>query len=114
VGIFSFKGRTDGWGFFLSGLWLWAAVLFWAIVHGVVAAILQDNSQGGPTTMISGNGFIATLPFVVWIYVAGLVRRLHDIGASAWWLLLCLPLLPISSLFLLFASGQKEENRFGA
>lgn len=43
------------------------------------------------------------------------VRRLHDTGRSAWWLLwLLLPVLgPLLLLLLLAIDGQRGDNRYG-
>jgi len=115
MGIFSFGGRTDGVGFLLASLSTFAALALWAIVGAALAAFLGDSGPGGRVgVLIIGWGLIITLPLAIWVYLAGMARRLHDIGASAWWLLLCLPLLPLAGWILLLAPSQKEENRFGA
>ncbi|MBY0568852.1 MAG: DUF805 domain-containing protein [Hyphomonadaceae bacterium] len=113
TGIFSFKGRMDRVGFFISSMSVTVALVFWAVVHAAADALLGDVAGAGPAAMVSGTGLVVTLPIVIWIYLAGFVRRLHDIGASAWWSVLCLPLLPLSSLVLLFTPSQRGENRFG-
>ena len=112
MGMFSFKGRTDGTGFFMASLSMFAALIVWTIVGMILAAIIGE-SENSPAGMVTGVGFVATLPFALWVFLAGMARRLHDIGASAWWLLLCLPLLPLAGLILLVAPSQREENRFG-
>ena len=64
------------------------------------------------------------IPALSWIYFLGtiipsiavLVRRLHDTGKSAWWLLLLLiPLIgaPVLLLFTI-SKGADGENRYGA
>jgi uncharacterized membrane protein YhaH (DUF805 family) len=53
---------------------------------------------------------------VYWLLFVLFVKRLHDRGKSAWWLLLlALPLLgPMWLLVeLLFLPGTPGENRFG-
>lgn len=55
-------------------------------------------------------GLISIIPGI-----AVCVRRLHDIGKSGWWLLLCL--IPIVNLILLVwycTDSQPGENQWGA
>ena len=55
-------------------------------------------------------GLISIIPGI-----AVCVRRLHDIGKSGWWLLLCL--IPIINLILLVwycTDSQPGENQWGA
>ncbi len=54
--------------------------------------------------------------FLTWSFIALGVRRLHDLGHSGWWFLLCLiPLLnaPLA-VYLGFWRGGQGENMFGA
>ena len=55
-------------------------------------------------------GLISIIPGI-----AVCVRRLHDIGKSGWWLLLCL--IPVVNLILLVwycTDSQPGENQWGA
>ena len=55
-------------------------------------------------------GLISIIPGI-----AVCIRRLHDIGKSGWWLLLCL--IPIVNLILLVwycTDSQPGENQWGA
>lgn len=97
-------------GFFLASLPFLGALVLWPSgIEEVLAAAVGDR-ESSLTTLLSGVG----LSIILWVLIAGMTRRLHDIGASAWWLLLCVPLFPFADLILLFAPGQKRENRFGA
>lgn len=59
------------------------------------------------------------LPFIIFIAIivpslAVFVRRLHDTGRSAWWLLLFI--VPFGSIVLLvftILAGEREANRYG-
>ncbi len=55
--------------------------------------------------------FIFTLAKMIMLKI----RRLHDIGLSAWWMLVGLipPIEIIFFLALFFYPGEKESNRFG-
>ncbi len=59
------------------------------------------------------NLIVGLISFIPGIAVC--VRRLHDIGKSGWWLLLCL--IPIVNLILLVwycTDSQPGENQWGA
>ncbi len=71
---------------------------------------------------IHGGGSIAAVVFVLILlpaYVAHLfslhARRLHDLGKSGWYSLLCLvPYINLIVLiYLLLKNGQENTNRFG-
>lgn len=111
--MFSFNGRTDGVGYLMACLAIPAVLIFWAIVHGIVAAFTGGATESSVATSVSGGGFLITLPMAIWILLAGLARRLHDIGASAWWSPLVLLLSPIASIVLFLTPSQSGENRYG-
>lgn len=48
--------------------------------------------------------------------LAVVVRRLHDVGRSGWWILIALiPLIgPLIVLYWMVIGGEDSENRFGA
>ena len=66
-------------------------------------------------------GAIALMAFGLWVLVAASVRRLHDMGWSAWWLLPCaVPVeivailaMLVLSLLLSFLPGKAEANDWG-
>ena len=66
---------------------------------------------------ITGLGVLYTL-YMLAVLVPGLavcVRRLHDLGKSGWWILICL--IPLAGLILLYWSckeGQRTTNQWGA
>ena len=72
--------------------------------------------------LLSSLSFILFLPFAV-MWIAGSVRRLHDIGAFGWWVFIVLVpiylflpnwLIIVPLLFLFFKDGQKFYNKYGA
>ena len=96
-------------------------MLAFAVILGIVficfallASILPDGIAlvirwfGGALILLCS---LIALSFVVSLYV----RRIHDIGKSAWWLLLLLvPFLNYVVVFyLLFKKGEASRNRFG-
>jgi uncharacterized membrane protein YhaH (DUF805 family) len=100
--LFSPQGRSRRTSF------LARSVLVTAVFAGLFAAV--DAVVGHPATLVLYPPFLAALYVVM-------VRRLHDIGKSAAWLLiLAVPLLGPLWLFLelLFRRGSIGENRYGA
>jgi len=100
--VFSPQGRLRRTSFLGRAVLIAAgfAGLFWAV----------DDLVGRPVTLVLYPPFLAAL------YVVTL-RRLHDVGKSApWLLLLAIPVLgPLWLLLeLLFRKGNEGENRFGA
>lgn len=54
------------------------------------------------------------IPVLIIPTISVTIRRLHDIGKSGWWVLLCLiPVVNIYLLYLLMRRGDKLENRYG-
>lgn len=66
--------------------------------------------------MAIGNEWIATVASLAML-LPGLgvsVRRLHDVGKSGWWLLICLiPLAAFYILYLLIIDSEYGENKYG-
>ncbi|QIM66023.1 hypothetical protein A4G16_00855 [Mannheimia granulomatis] len=65
--------------------------------------------------------YLLFLPFVI-CWIAGAVRRLHDIGTFGWWVLFILApiwlffdnwVIMIPLLFLFFKKGQDFHNKYG-
>lgn len=72
--------------------------------------------------LLSSLSFILFLPFLV-MWIAGAVRRLHDIGTFGWWVFIVLVpiylflpnwLIIAPLLFLFFKDGQRFYNKYGA
>lgn len=100
----------------------WFFVLFNMIF--VVVAMVLDNLLGLTFKIDSFEGQTALpygyiyLLYALAVFIPGLavlVRRLHDVGKSGWFFLICL--LPIVGaiwlLVLLFTNGNTGENAYG-
>ncbi|WP_038211954.1 DUF805 domain-containing protein [Xenophilus azovorans] len=80
----------------------WWFVLFEVIVL-VVAQFIHEYVY-----------LLAALAFLLPALAAG-ARRLHDIGKSGWFLLLCIiPLVNLYLIYLMVQPSQPESNSFGA
>lgn len=111
--MFTFQGRSNRLTFL--GLSLLGALLACA-GFGVAAAIDYQLWRGAEENrVILGLITLALMTPGLWIWLAVGVRRCHDIGWSGAWLVLrALPLVGfIQFLWMLFAPGEKHENRFG-
>ena len=79
---------------------------WWFALFQIIALIVLANIFG-PLLFIY---FVAT----IFPALAVLVRRLHDTGRSAWWLLLAImPFGGIVILILVVTRGDRRENRYG-
>jgi uncharacterized membrane protein YhaH (DUF805 family) len=107
-----FRGRSTR-----RELWAFATInlIILLVALAALANVADTNGKAGPATIV-----VITL-LVVWSLAALVpslsmtVRRLHDLGLSAWWLLLCfVPFLGAVFFLLIMAlPGQKYPNRFG-
>src|SRR5690606_18697625 len=80
----------------------WWFVLFQVIVL-VVASVIHDLVY-----------VLVALALLLPVLAVG-ARRLHDIGKSGWFLLLCvIPLVNFYLLYLLVQPSQPESNAFGS
>ncbi|MDR0394302.1 MAG: DUF805 domain-containing protein [Tannerella sp.] len=97
----------------------WMFVLFNSIF--VVVAMILDRVLGTGFDMSGQSmeyGWIYTL-YCLCIFIPGLavcIRRLHDVGKSGWFYLICLiPLIGAIWLLVLFCTeGQSGDNEYGA
>ncbi len=100
----------------------WMFVLF-NVIFSFVASII--DSVAGLNYTSSGNSYgYASVGIISSLYSLAVllpsigvgIRRLHDIGKSGWWLLICLvPLAgPIWLLVLLATNGVVGENQYGS
>ena len=54
------------------------------------------------------------IPVLIIPTISVTIRRLHDIGKSGWWILLCcIPLVNIYLIYLLAQRGDKMDNHYG-
>lgn len=101
----------------------WMFALF-NMIFALIAAII-DNILG--TTFSIGGGAYRVPVFYGWVYLiyllaiiipslAVFVRRMHDIGKSGWWFLICLiPFIgAIWMLVLLCTDGNPGVNVYGS
>ncbi len=88
----------------------WWAATFGATVVFALLFILLENITGYGSTLI-------LYPPFFWAIFVLAAKRYHDVGKSAWWLLLVvIPLAGVLWVFLelAFRRGIAGENRYGA
>jgi uncharacterized membrane protein YhaH (DUF805 family) len=88
-----------------SEFWYW---LLFNVIVGIVAAVIDANMNTQLVTLVFD---LATIIPTIAIGV----RRLHDLDASGWWILLnFIPLIGAIALLVWFAiKGTDGPNRFG-
>lgn len=87
-----------------SEYWFWVlATVLVSIVAGIIDVIIG-------TQII---GYVVVLATFVPNLAVG-ARRLHDIGRSGWWQLICLvPIVGIILLIVWFATDSAPDNQYG-
>lgn len=78
-------------------------IILTGMMCGTLLYLKPDNSNsGGPSPEL--------IPFIITILptLGAIVRRLHDIGRSGWWVL-----LPIFGEIFIFKDSDKKENEYG-
>lgn len=91
---FSFTGRITRGEHMLTYLIL---VAFF-VKGGII-----ENLQFMPEIFIK-----LTAALLIWLLLAQIAKRCHDIGKSAWFIL-----IPYFALYLFFAKGDKGTNKYG-
>ncbi len=89
-----------------------------AVVGGILAAIMggfENASANSGATMLLGLLAMVVMLFILVMTVIYAIRRLNDINASGWFVLLFLvPIVNlIMGLLLVFLPGTKGPNKFG-
>ncbi|WP_300726139.1 DUF805 domain-containing protein [uncultured Bacteroides sp.] len=95
---FSFRGRIRRLEYGLS-------VILFYICFIIIEAISRAGSapEGAEVLLI----IIMCIP-IYWFLWAQNCKRCHDLGHSGWW-----QLIPFYALWLLFASGNEDDNEYG-
>jgi len=77
------------------------------VLAGVLAVLINgvDNPNMEGITILT---LLFTIP-LLWFFFAQGAKRAHDTGISGWW-----QLVPFAPLYLVFAPGQEEENKYGS
>lgn len=118
-----FKGRLNRLNYFIS------AVLYYLVAYFANLALSSLIKPFGPGILQNfSSGHLWSGSFI-WLFISALlviiilslilcslvIRRLHDINVSGWWILLILVPLAniIGPLFLFFKKGTEGSNRYG-
>ncbi|NYI66817.1 DUF805 domain-containing protein [Spelaeicoccus albus] len=95
--------RSEFWWMYLFGWLTEFAVIIVAVIGGLVTTDPDHPSTSGEGAMAGGFLLIAVILGMIVPAIALMVRRLHDIDFSAWWLLLLLGLSLGAIVLLIFA-----------
>ena len=92
----------------------WMFYLFYILIY---IALMMIDMAFGVYDQMAGIGLLSTV-FNLGLLIpsiAILARRLHDIGRSAWWILLIIIPLIGAIVLLIFTllDSQQEENKWG-
>ncbi len=108
----TFSGRASR-----SEFWYWVlAVVLLAIIVALIDAMIIVPALGlDPYDPSSSQPLSALLGIVLFLPgLAMVVRRLHDIGKSGWWVLISLiPLLGILVLIYFYIQPSEGPNDYG-
>lgn len=96
------KGRLGRLHFFIADIFLNLLVIIYAVKNYSI------NLKLDPSVFV-------IIPLASILLIIFSVRRLHDFNSSGWWsIFLLIPFWNVFFLmFLIFKSGDEEENRFG-
>lgn len=98
--VFSGRARRkEYWMFFLFNILISLALGF---VLGFIGAIIGVGAQ------LSNIASVVYSLAIVIPSISVVVRRMHDLGRSGWWML-----VPVANIVFLFMAGQPGENEYG-
>jgi uncharacterized membrane protein YhaH (DUF805 family) len=115
-----FKGRINRRNFLIGLLFYFLLMMCSFAIEGIISLMTPGTTCNYPTNYSSLCGVGAVVGIVVFllpvIFSFSLaVRRVHDLGWSAWSLLLAL--IPLVNLYfyfcLYFQRGQESSNKYG-
>lgn len=101
--FFGFKGRIN------RKTYIWCMLLPLLFISVMWFAMLQ--TQDGFFGMLA----VAMAIAYVWIYIAVMVKRLHDVDSSGWWILLQVIPVVWVAVFISMAvrPGTEDVNKYG-
>ena len=74
------------------------------IITFFIAAIMPNTNDVSSAIFLS---LVLSIPLLWFLWAQG-AKRSHDVGWSGW-----MQLIPFIPLYLIFASGQRGENKYG-
>ena len=99
---FSFDGRIRRTEY---GLSIIISAVARVIIASLAVGMTSGSSDRSGAVMIS---VIIGIP-ILWFVLAQGAKRCHDVGMNGW-----LQIIPLFPLYLLFADGEKQDNKYGA
>jgi uncharacterized membrane protein YhaH (DUF805 family) len=111
--IFSGRARRSEYWFFVlfNTIFVWLAIF---LDHFLGTSFII-NTANGPVDLYYGYVYLMYVLVIFLPSLAVLVRRLHDVGKSGWFMLICLiPLVGVIWLLvLLFTDSVEGPNKYG-
>ncbi|WMW80952.1 DUF805 domain-containing protein [Undibacterium cyanobacteriorum] len=114
--FFSFSGRIGRMRYLAYQVFM--VLCSYLFLFGAASLILSSSSASFSDFFGSTLGVIVVALFLMVLFVGTITfvrRRLHDLGQSGWLtLIIFVPYLnSLFSLYLIFAGGDKDSNRYG-
>jgi uncharacterized membrane protein YhaH (DUF805 family) len=113
--LFSFDGRmgrSSFWKIYVPLL----AVRF-SEAEAILYALAESISSGYMTALVHYSFLFVYWTPLTWVGLAAVVRRLHDLDRTGWWVLVLLVPVPGAAVVLTmplgFIPGTDGPNRFG-
>ncbi len=106
--LFGFNGRVNRVTYVATFV---LAIFGVGMLIHLVAAITGSPTLASPMTTHDASLFKNVVAgALLWMLVSLTTKRLHDVGASGWWVILAL--IPIA-LVMVFIPGTTETNKYG-
>jgi uncharacterized membrane protein YhaH (DUF805 family) len=107
-----FAGRLNRRNYFIGYIVVLGIIIAAVIIDAIYAGFTQPETTEYDFSLVAA-AFIVIFYLVYTVSLT--VRRFHDLGKSGWWIItLIIPIVNgIVGLYLTFADGDEEANKYG-
>ena len=95
------------WLLWFKGRYTRSQYFFTMLISGILFNIAECVSRGDLYS-VKGYVCLGVMILCLWCNICTATKRCHDLGHNGWW-----QLIPFYGLWLLFASGDDDDNRYG-